>query len=105
MSDIFTGTLCHFQLDKNPKKEFSFLISGEFTADCQAAGTQNVAKLLPVSAMTTVAANGATVAVKVHDHSEPPQMTENEHCMRELSKTSTKKDASNEWALTSGVRQ
>lgn len=77
MSDIFTGTLCRFQLDKNPKKEFTvFPFLGGFTADCQAVGTQNVAKLLPVSAMTTVAANGATLhrAVKAQDRSEPPRM-------------------------------
>lgn len=78
MSNIFTGKLSRFQLDKNlPKKRIhSFLISGEFTADCQAVGTQNVAKLLPVGAMTTVAAYGATLhrAVKAQDRSEPPRM-------------------------------
>lgn len=75
MSNIFTGTLSCFQLDKNlPKKNSQFSHFWEFTADCQAVGTQNVAKLLPVSAMTTVAANGATLhrAVKAQDRSEPP---------------------------------
>lgn len=108
MSGIFTGTLCRFQLDKkkkkSPKRIHSFLICGEFTADCQVASTQNVAKLLPVGATATVAANGATLhrAVKEQDLLRTTS-DELEWAPREgtVGNEHKQKDASNEWALTS----